>query len=258
VTEPLTLEPDLDEMGPDDSAPFGYMIDRASGERRAKKRPGKQAPAPPPELAELKTDQEPPPEDRAPGPIKRVRRGRRGRGGRPAPEPEMPAPPFRAGPIAKGVNKLYVRAGKILRVWDPMIGAAVIASTRKEAEEDVTVGEAWEEIARINPRIRSFLLKIIAGGAWGQLFAAHLPILLVILMKDGIRKWLPFQRIVESMMAPDDDSTPVDEAAAGSGLRPEDLTDMMAFAQGMMMRTMGGMPRGGGVVDAEVVPPEQS
>ena len=66
------------------------------------------------------------------------------------------------------MNRLYARVGRIVRVMDPVIGQAIIETTSKEAESEVTVGEAWEELARTNPRIRRVLLKLISGGAWGR------------------------------------------------------------------------------------------
>src|SRR6185503_1358197 len=43
--QPETLVPETTpeiNLGPDDTAPYGYMIDPSTGERRAKKRPGRQ------------------------------------------------------------------------------------------------------------------------------------------------------------------------------------------------------------------------
>jgi len=184
-----------------------------------------------PSLDELKASKDDREEDRAPG---KVKRGKRGKEPRQAPE----VPPFRAGPIAAGMNKLYLRAGKLVRVMDPDIGTAIIETTRKETDDDVTVGEAWEELAKTNPRIRAFLLKLISGGAYGQLLMAHLPIVLAILMKDAIRKRLPFQRIMDAMLVDRDEATgeeaPSDIAAMMGNLSPADVQQMMGMAQAMM------------------------
>src|SRR5438552_3387358 len=106
-------------------------------------------------------------QDREPGKGGRPRRARPGRASKAEPKQEAPVPPFRAGPIAKGVNRLYAKAGKIVRLIRPTVGEAILAITRKESDDDVTVGEAWEEVAKVNPRMRRYLLRFVEGGAWG-------------------------------------------------------------------------------------------
>ena len=142
----------------------------------------------------------------------------------------VPAMP-RGGVIAAGVNKLYRRAGKIVRAMDPDIGAALIACTRKDADEpdELTVGEAWENLARVNPRVRAFLLKVIAGGAWGDLVMAHAPLGLALMMKPGIQRLIPFGRLVESMAEPDED-TPAGEGGLPGGMTADDFGQMRDLA----------------------------
>jgi len=232
-----------------EEAPYGYTTD-PDGTRRPKKTPGR--PRKSPSLDELKTQKDPAAEagdgggrtaDRPPSASRRMRRSRRD-AETPA-ETEKPVPQFRQGVIAKGINRLYRKGGKIVRVMDPEIGQALIEITRKEDDEDVTVGEAWEELARTNPRIRGFLLRLIAGGAWGQLFAVHGPILLAILMKDAIRKRLPFMKLIEAFLADDtEDGAP----AAGTpfeGMTMPDMQSMMAMAQQFAEQAMGGRAPGG-------------
>lgn len=181
--------------------------------------------------------------DRAPGkPGKGGKRARR-------PKTEASVPPFRAGPIATGMNKLYARTGKIVKVMDPVIGEAIISTTRKESDDDVTVGEAWEELAKTNPRIRAFLLKMIQGGAWGQLIMAHAPIFLAVIMKDGIRKHIPFMKLIEAVLSDDEttgEQSPV--SAAMGGMTPADMEQAMNFAQGMMAQMGFGLGQRGAAV----------
>jgi len=236
----------IDPTAPDDDAPYGYMIDRTTGERRPKLRPGRptvisldeeKAPTLSPTLDELKSSSKAGSvsEDRAPSlKTKQTRRGRSNK----AKTPEA-VPAFRAGPIAKGMNALYAKVGKIVRVMDSDVGAAIIATTRKENEEDVTVGEAWEELAKVNPRIRAVLLRLITGGAYGQLFMAHLPILLAIMMKESIRKHIPFMKLVQAMGSDDDGPTSSPEETFFGGMSQEDMQQMMGMAQGLMAN----MPR---------------
>lgn len=165
-----------------------------------------------------------------------------------------PVPAFRAGVIAKGMNRLYRRAGQICRLFDRDIGTAIIATTRNrpkddddEDDEDLTVGEAWENLAKTNPRIRAFLWRFMEGGAWTGLFMAHLPILMAILMKDGIRERIPLLQLVETFLNDGDDD---EDEEGGFGLagmmgdiNPQDMAQMMAMAQGMMGQMANGVTR---------------
>lgn len=249
---------------PSAEAPYGWMRDPDTGELRPKKTRGRRAkgdpeprtPGVPPSLDQLKADTKArssrdraPAEDVAPqGPARKRGVFRTGPKEPPAPRQPDPLPPFRAGPIAKGVNSLYRKAGRIVRMWDPEVGRAIIACTLKEDgdEDGVTVGEAWEELARTNPRIRAFLLKLLATGAWSSLFAAHLPILLAVLLKDGIRERVPMMGLVEAFLVDDDGpgGRPSGLAEQLGGIGPEDVAQMMAFAQAAMGDMAAGMPRG--------------
>jgi len=145
------------------------------------------------------------------------------------------------GVLAKGVNKLYRRCGKLIRGWDADLGAAFIASARNTAEEDEpddSVGAAWEELARANPRIRAVLLRLLAGGAWGALLEAHLPIFAAIIIKDSVRRRIPFGNLLASMAEPDEDS-PDGGGGLPFGISADDLG---AMAQQFARSFPGGFP----------------
>lgn len=224
----------FDPLAPDEDAPYGYTIDRQSGERRAKKLPGRPGktgitaspvvPGEQPTLEQLKAEKIKPEEDQPPAKVKRTRGTR-------TPREPVKDIPFKAGVIAKGMNRLYLRAGKIIKVWDDEIGTAIIECTRKETPDDVTVGEAWEELAKTNPRIRAFLMKILVGGAWSQLFMAHMPIFLAIIMKDSIRQHMPFGRLLDATLSEDSPGQPSQVSEALGGLTPVDVEQVMAMAQ---------------------------
>jgi hypothetical protein len=242
-------------------APYGYTTD-ADGNRRPKKLPGRPR-RQQPTIEELKAEKDAKadsdPAHRGPGEGDRAPAARRRGGRKPAavPDPDKPKPPvvqFREGVIAKGINKLYRKGGKLVRVMDRDIGQALIDITRKDTlddgtpdPDDITVGEAWEEVARTNPRIRAFLMKLIAGGAWGQLFMCHAPILLAILMKDAIRKHIPFMKLLEAFLAEDteDGEAPADGTAM-EGLQMPDMAQMMQMAQQFAEQAMNGGQRGTG------------
>jgi hypothetical protein len=227
-------------------APFGWTTDKVTGEQRPKKAAGR--PRRSPSLDELKesvavTPSEEPSadEDRPPAAPKRSRFGKHKH-----PHAEQPVPQHRPGVITKGVNKLYRRAGKIVAVMDADIGMALIAITRNTAEEgepDDSVGAAWDELARTNPRIRAFLLKVVAGGAWGQLVMAHAPVFLAIFMKDSVQQRVPFVKLATAFMDADDDASPAEKAAS---MTEPDMEQMMAMAQQMAGRMADQMAAGNG------------
>lgn len=147
-------------------------------------------------------------------------------------------PAYKPGVITKGVNRLYRKAGKIVRAMDADIGEAIIQSARNTADDgelDDSVGAAWEELARTNPRIRRFVMKCISGGAWGQLIMAHAPIAMAIMMKPAILKHIPFAGLVQSVAEPDED-TPEGEGGLPGGMTADDAQQMADLAQQQMAK----------------------
>lgn len=225
-------------------APYGYT---KAGQ--PKKAPGRPRNNKPPSLEELKGTA-------APAPDPSAGEGEEGGSGAPVPEPpadrapddsrrrtrkpkvQTPAPPYKAGVITNGVNRLYRRAGKIVRAMDADIGSAIIESARNTAEPgepDDSVGAAWDELAKTNPRIRRFLMKCLAGGAWGQLVMAHAPIGMAIIMKPAIFRRIPFQNLITSLAEPDED-TPAGEGGLPGGMTAADAQQMTDLAQQQMAR----------------------
>ena len=248
-------------------APYGWTTDRATGERRPKKVPGRPR-ARPPSVEELKAAADaapdgpdealpgPAPGDRAPDEKGRHRRGEAASG---APEPDDGR--YVPGRIAKGMNRLYRRAGKIVKAFDPAVGEALIEVTRKDDDDDLTVGDAWEELARVNPRIRRFLMRLITGGAWGQLAAAHAPIILAVLMKPRVLEHIPFSRLIEALADRDEPDqgatspTPPGAAAAQglfAGLQAADVEQIAGLAQNLAanFRSRGLAPEPGNLQPA--------
>jgi hypothetical protein len=244
---------------PAEEAPYGYTRDEATGEMRPKKAPGR--PRKSPSLDDLKErraasasgpQDSPTTGDRPPAAAK----GRARRRERPVRE-QRPAPPVpqylrNEGGIAKAVNRSYRKIGKLVRVMDADVGNAIIACTQAVDEDDITVGDAWEQLARTNPRVRAFLLKMLAGGAVSQLVWAHLPILAAIVLKDSIQRRIPLARLAMAFAADSEDEAPaeagVTSAGAFQGLREEDIAQAMAFAAAMqdqMTARANGVPERG-------------
>ena len=190
------------------------------------------------------------PADRPPAALKGRRRRRLGQGAA-EPKPAAPIPQkYRAeGAIAKGVNQLYRKAGKLVRVMDPGIGQALIDITRAEDPEDVTVGDAWETLARSQPAGAGVLAADagrgrVVGGVRGPCPGADGP------ADEGlIRKRIPFGGLVMAMADDGEDSPAPGEGTVMDGLRPEDMAAMMATAQSARSgddEENGAPPRGDG------------
>lgn len=228
-----------------EGAPFGYMFDDRTGELRPRKRPAR-GHFPPSEVRAPKSADAPTAEDdRPPGGKRKGPSFRRSHH-----KPKLAAPPGAKpvgmpppGRITKGVNRLYRRCGKMVRAVDETVGAAFIMisqNTAGEGEPDDSVGAAWEELARANPRIRAALVRMLAGGAWGMLIEAHLPVIAAIVVKDSVRRRIPFGRVLSSMAEPEPDSAP------GEGGLPFGMTmdDAQAMARTFAQTFPGGIDFG--------------
>lgn len=203
-------------------APYGWTTDPDTGERRPKLKPGR--PRHPRSAEELAAAAPVEPEaDKPPAP--RLPRRRRG-SPPPVPPPDDEVPMPKGGVIAKGVDRLYRRAGKLVRVWNHELGTAFIECTRPDPDDPdaLTVGQAWENVARDNPRIRAWLVNLLKGGDWQELLFAHAPIGIAIVTSTWVGRLIPFGRVAESMLEPDEDTEPGD-------LEPADAAEMMATAE---------------------------
>jgi hypothetical protein len=215
--------------GADLEAPYGYTEDPRTGERRPKKSPGR--PRKSPSLEDLKAakEAEPAPDDRRDGDrapqLPKGRRGRRAEGATPRPAAAVPQKYRAEGSIAKGINQLYRRTGRLVRVFDQDIGQALIDITRAEDPEDVTVGDAWEQLAQSNPRVKAFLLRMLAGGAWSGVFMAHAPVMGAILMKDAIRRRIPLASLFTAVAEDETEASAGERATPMPGPYPPDVPE---------------------------------
>ncbi len=227
--EPATEAAAAAEPGPDDvtaAAPYGWTRDRATGLMRPKLAPGRpRAPRTPEELADEpepppRPHDEPPAQDRKP---------------LPPTDDDVPMPA--GGVIAKKVNRLYRRIGRALRKLDDEIGTAFLEVTRKEDPDDVTAGEAWENLAKDNPRIRAWILNAIKGGAWQDLIFAHGAIAMAIFTKRWILEHIPIIGMAASWFERDDDDGQAgDDDGQAEQLEPADVQAMADTSAAIMRR----------------------
>lgn len=89
--------------------------------------------------------------------------------------PKAIPPKPRPGALVKPFTEMYSMVGTMLMPFDPHCGRIVLNS----AEE---CAKALDSAARENPALRRVLLSLVQTSVWGQLVAAHLPILMGIAM----------------------------------------------------------------------------
>lgn len=197
-----------DPLAPTKEAPYGYRID-GDGNKVPKKTAGR------PKGSGRNAQVTPPPERSEP-----IQRGKdiapdKDSKGSPA---EVP---YQKGVIRTGMTKLYKRTGRIVKSMDADIGIAIVES----AEE---CGEAWEDLAKANPRVRALLMKLLRGSGWSAIFMAHMPIFMAVMMKERIRKHIPILNVMEFITEDEDISE------ATGGMQMGDLQQMAAMAQNLM------------------------
>jgi hypothetical protein len=220
----------------DPEAPYGWTTD-ADGNRRPKKTAGRPRKSPSADElkagAETRAAEQPgesPAEDRAPA---RPGRGRKRLPAGAAAEDGAVVPQHRPGVITKGMNKRYRQLGKLIRPLDKDTGQALIGmteNTSEEPDEDTSVGACWDELARVNPRVRKFCLAVIQGGAYGALVMAHAPLGVAVALKFVSANPGFIGRLILSMSEPDED-TPEGEGGLPFGMTAEDAAQMMKMAE---------------------------
>lgn len=87
------------------------------------------------------------------------------------PKPTPPKP--RAGALKKPLMEMYGSIGMAVSMFDPQCGFAVMQNAEKCAE-------AMEGLARENEAVRRVVMNMIQTSVWGQVLAAHSPIIFAI------------------------------------------------------------------------------
>jgi hypothetical protein len=95
---------------------------------------------------------------------------------RPDRQPKIKKPPPakpRTGSLVKPFTDFYTSIGAFIVPFDQPCGMAVVNNAEPCAR-------ALENLARENPAVRRALLALVETSVWGQVIAAHLPIMLAI------------------------------------------------------------------------------
>jgi len=77
-------------------------------------------------------------------------------------------------PLQPRIETLYVSLGMMIVPIDQTCGMAT-------AQNAPSIAAAWSNLADQNPRVKQALERILSGGAWGEVFMAHMPLLMVVL-----------------------------------------------------------------------------
>jgi hypothetical protein len=85
---------------------------------------------------------------------------------------------YRPGILVKPLRDLYTSVGTLVLPFNQPVGTAFIQNAEACAR-------SLDDAARQDPRIRKALMALIASSVWGQVIAAHMPILLALAMTYG-------------------------------------------------------------------------
>jgi hypothetical protein len=80
---------------------------------------------------------------------------------------------YHPGVLVKPLRELYTTAGTLILPFNKPVGTAFIQNAEPCAI-------ALDNAAKVDKQIRRMLMMLVAGSTWGQIIAAHMPILLSI------------------------------------------------------------------------------
>lgn len=101
------------------------------------------------------------------------------------PEPSTENKPlvYKPGVLVRPLTDLYETIGGMVCLADQVCGTAIIQSAPEAAK-------SLDELARVNPKVRKALIKMVSGGVTGKVVIAHLPIFMAV-MAHHFPKALP-------------------------------------------------------------------
>jgi len=80
---------------------------------------------------------------------------------------------YHPGVLVKPLRELYTTAGTLIIPFNKPVGTAFLQNAEACAV-------ALDNAAKVDKQIRRVLMMLVASSAWGQIIAAHMPILLAI------------------------------------------------------------------------------
>lgn len=91
------------------------------------------------------------------------------------PKTRRTAPPYRPGQFVKPLTEFYGMIAMGVAIKDPQCAQAIMANAQSCAE-------AWDKAAKTNTAVRAALQALIETTTWGTLVAAHMPIVMAMLV----------------------------------------------------------------------------
>jgi hypothetical protein len=92
------------------------------------------------------------------------------------PRDPRPVPPIPRLGFAPGVEKMYGAIALAAMAFDVELAACIMQIAPEAAK-------AWDELARRNITVRRILVSLMETTAWGAVFAAHLPLFVLMTRK---------------------------------------------------------------------------
>lgn len=80
---------------------------------------------------------------------------------------------YRPGHIARGLTKVYIQLGAIVKLLDPVMGDALIGNAKKCAE-------SLDQLAKESPAVRRALESLLSTNAWVAVGIAHAPLFMAL------------------------------------------------------------------------------
>lgn len=87
--------------------------------------------------------------------------------------PKMSSAPAPEGAIAAGISQLYGQVGMFVGMFDQQCGTVIITNA-------AAMGASLEAAAKESPAMQEFLQRMITTSVWGQVLAAHAPVIMAI------------------------------------------------------------------------------
>lgn len=117
--------------------------------------------------------------------------------------------PNRKGQFVEPVTRFYAMIGAGVAIRDPQCGLAIMQAAPDAAK-------AWDEIAYKNEAVRRALWALAQTTTFGELFAAHVPILLAVGVHHIPKMRMVFENLQQQFNPATGESVPGETAEGGA------------------------------------------